>query len=163
MATQLSKSSQYAIQAVMYIAHAAHQRALVHVKEISNVLHIPHHFLGKILQTLSRHGILASQKGLKGGFSLARPPEQITLMDIIEAVDGDAFRTECFLGFPGCGESVPCSIHEFWSDARAKILDSLRRTTIADLSAEMETKMKIPVPQSSLAHQEKLQRTPIID
>jgi Rrf2 family protein len=163
MATLISKSSQYAIQAVMYVARAAHQRALVHVKEISNVLHIPHHFLGKILQTLSRHGILASQKGLKGGFSLARLPEQITLMDIIEAVDGEAFRTECFFGFPGCGESTPCSIHELWSDTRTKILDSLRRTTIADLSSELETRMNITVSQSSPAQQEQRQRTPFTD
>lgn len=143
MATLLSKSSQYAIQAVMYLARTAHEQAPVHVREISNLLGIPHHFLGKILQTLSRHGIVASQKGMKGGFYLARNPDQVKLVEIVEAVEGETFRTECFFGFPGCGESAPCLSHALWNDTREKILDSLRRTSVAELSSEMEAKLNI--------------------
>jgi Rrf2 family protein len=124
----------------------------VHGREISHVLGIPHHFLGKILQTLSRYGIVSSQKGMKGGFYLSRDPQRITILDVVAAIEGPAFFTECFLGFPGCGDSLPCSMHEVWKGARERILEKLRSTSVVDLSRDMEGKLNLASRPNSTTH-----------
>lgn len=151
MAAVFSKSCQYAIQAVLYLARATHGNESVHVKQISDALEIPHHFLGKVLQMLSRHGIVTSQKGVNGGFQLARHPKEITVIDVVNAIDGRTFFNECIFGFPGCGDTLPCSIHEIWKGPKESIFEMLRQQSIADLCIEVGRKgMLISSPDPSL-------------
>ena len=89
-----SRSCQYALQAVLYIALHGQAKKSISAKEIAGSQGIPLHFLSKILQLLVRHNILDSIKGPKGGFSLNKPAEELKLLEIVEVIDGaERFRT----------------------------------------------------------------------
>jgi Rrf2 family transcriptional regulator, iron-sulfur cluster assembly transcription factor len=132
MSVIFSRQCEYALQAVLYIA-AKQDDGYTDIKEISDKLDIPHHFLAKILQNLSKNGLLRSQKGPSGGFALGSGPEQITLYQIVEAIDGDAFLTKCVLGLPVCGSDNPCPIHEQWGRMRESIHSMLAGKTIEEM------------------------------
>ena len=131
MAIIFSKACEYGIQATLYIASLSERRA--GIKEIARELDIPVHFLAKILQSLSEKGVLASYKGVRGGFELHRPPSEIRLIDVVEAIDGLDFFTSCILGFPGCGEGKPCPVHERWGSIRDVMHSMLSEDNLADL------------------------------
>lgn len=132
MAFIFSKGCGYAIQAILYIAIRGEKR--IGGKEIAEKLGIPAHFLSKILQSLTEQGILDSQKGASGGFSLGKPKANIKLLDIVQAIDGLDVLNQCVLGFPGCGDdSTPCFMHGRWGSIREEIQKMLSEDTIEDL------------------------------
>ncbi|HUL45190.1 MAG TPA: Rrf2 family transcriptional regulator [Bacteroidota bacterium] len=140
MSVIFSRSCEYAIQSVLYLARKGGNRTVL-LREISDSLGIPHHFLSKVLQLLSRHGIVVSQKGANGGFALAQPLNTIMLADIVEAVDGDALMTECVLGFPECDSEHPCPAHHTWKEAKAIISTMLHEKTLGELGKEFDRKL----------------------
>jgi len=93
----------------------------------------PANYLGKLLQQLARRGILASQKGVGGGFRLARDPRDIALYEVIEAIEDVGRWSQCMLGNPQCSSDHPCAVHGQWAVVRDAYLDLLRRTRIIDL------------------------------
>jgi len=95
-------------------------------------------YLGKLLQALARQGLVSSQKGLGGGFRLARRPQQITLLEIVEPIDHVSRWARCLMGRAKCSSEAPCAIHHRWGSVRDAYLAFLRETTIADLSADHE-------------------------
>ena len=142
MADIISKSSKYGIQSVLYLANKAKSGAATQLRVISNDLGIPHHFLGKILQILVKDEIIRSQKGSKGGFTLGRPASRITLMEIVEAIDGTSFLDHCVLGFSKCDELQPCPAHADWKRPKSLILDGLLKKTIDDLGDDFSRKLQ---------------------
>ncbi|MCH8024053.1 MAG: Rrf2 family transcriptional regulator [Candidatus Marinimicrobia bacterium] len=128
------------MQAVIYLAAHADVAPILQ-RTIAQDLGIPNHFLGKILQQLTRHNIIRSQKGKGGGFTLIRPPAEISLYTIIRIIDGKSLLNQCIIGFPACGDSYPCPVHEQWKIAKANILHMLTDTTVADLSATVGIKL----------------------
>lgn len=96
----------------------------------------PRNYLGKLLQQLSRRGIVESQKGLGGGFRLARDPADITLHDIIEPLEDLGRLTQCILGHEGCSSETPCAMHSRWASVRESYLGMLSSTTLADLQTD---------------------------
>jgi Rrf2 family protein len=134
----LSRACEYAIRAVLYLAK--HQDvSYVSVKEISEHTDVSFHFLGKILQTLTQKGLLISYKGPKGGIQLAKPPDEITVLQVVEAIDGLNVLKQCVLGLPNCGEGKPCALHDQWGPIRAEICDMFQGKSIAQLLQEYET------------------------
>jgi Rrf2 family protein len=117
----LSRACGYAIQAVVHIAKQPEGHYTL-TREISEELGIPHHFLGKIVQTLVKAGILTSLRGPKGGLALSRSPEEITLMDVVISIDGKDFTSKCIVGLPRCDDAVPCLLHTPWEKLRKGIL-----------------------------------------
>lgn len=136
MSLIFSRQCEYAIQALIYLAKKPSGK-WTSIKEIAEQLKIPQHFLGKIMQSLSLKGMLNSQKGLFGGFELAKPSKEIFLFDIIEAVDGDGYRTGCLLGFPDCSASSPCPMHDKWKDMRDNIVDLIKKKSLLNLANEI--------------------------
>ena len=106
------------------------------IKTLTRKLDIPYHFLAKILQRLTRKGLLRSLKGPTGGFTLSLPAEKITLFQIIEAIDGAEFMTTCVLGFSECSGRNPCSVHEQWGEMRTSIHAMLVNKSIAQMARE---------------------------
>jgi len=143
MSVLFSKSCEYAVQAILYLAREAKSGKPVFLKEISDNLNIPYHFLSKVLQALARVNLLVSHKGAGGGFSLGKPPKEIALIDIVRAVDGDTFLDHCVLGFPGCGERNPCPVHDQWKRAKEIILNILHKKNLAELSKELDPKLRL--------------------
>lgn len=132
----LSNTSKYALRAVIYLALYASDTKKIGIKEISDKLGIPTPFLGKILQILARHHILKSTKGPHGGFSLERPAMDISLMEIVEIIDGtDAFDT-CVIRTSKCHQDGPCSMHDKIAPLRQEIKSIFLTETVADLAAE---------------------------
>ncbi len=140
MSIIFSKSCEYGIQSVLYIAKVSNGQPVL-LKDISETLHIPHHFLGKVLQILTRSGIIISKKGQHGGFELGDSASKITLMDIVRAIDGDSYLNECVLGFPGCCDENPCPVHDAWGKSKKSILEMLNNKTIEKLSKELDGKL----------------------
>lgn len=108
------------------------------IKELTKRLDIPYHFLGKILQRLAAKGLLMSLKGPTGGFALTKRAKDITLFDIVEAVDGSAFTKNCVLGFPECSGKNPCAVHNTWGRMRDEIYEMLVSKNISDMAKEMK-------------------------
>ena len=141
MSIIFSRSCEYATQAVLFLARAPQGEAVL-LRDISLALGIPHHFLNKVLQLLTHHGIVTSQKGTNGGFSLAKSAHTITLDEIIHAIDGEGFLAGCVLGFPNCGDDDPCPVHAHWKRARGVISDMLTQKTVAELSKTLNGKLR---------------------
>jgi Rrf2 family transcriptional regulator, iron-sulfur cluster assembly transcription factor len=136
MSLIFSRQCEYALQAVLYLALKP-PGEMTSIKELTRALKIPYHFLGKILQDLTRKGLLASHKGPTGGFMLDMPPKDITLFHIVDAVDGADFTRTCVLGFPECSGKNPCAAHEQWAHLREGIYQMLVGRNIADMAKAM--------------------------
>src|SRR5512145_716848 len=103
----LSNTCKYGVRAVLLIASKPVSKGKIGLKTIASELSIPQPFLAKILQVLSKNKILDSAKGPHGGFSLMRPATEITLMDIVRAIDGDEFFDSCLLTGEKCNYYEP--------------------------------------------------------
>lgn len=132
----LSQGSQYAISAVIALSKQP-EGETVSAAELARPLNCPAAYLSQLLSRLKPAGIIKSQRGSKGGVYLARPPKDISLMEVIEAIDGSDFFTKCFLGIEGCGRIEPCPFHEFWSKERTKIQQWLTETSFAEVEDAM--------------------------
>jgi Rrf2 family protein len=112
------------------------------VKQIAEQADIPSHFLAKILQQLARKGFLRSSKGPTGGFCLRMPSSDISVIMIVDAVDGLADYERCPAGLAECNDQAPCGMHDSWKALRGRIMEYLERTTIEDLARSLELKKR---------------------
>lgn len=133
----LSRACEMAIQATLYLAKQ-YERPYVPVKEIAEVNDISYHFLGKIVQILTKKNIFVSYKGPRGGVQLKRDPEKIRLIEIVDAVDGVGFCEKCLIGLPECGDENPCALHDQWGALRSQVCDMLENTSLSTLVEEDE-------------------------
>lgn len=136
----LSNTSKYAIRAVIYLALNGNKDSKIGIKQISKDLEIPTPFLGKILQSLAKHKLLASTKGPHGGFSLGKSAYDISLMDIVEIIDGlDSFNM-CVLGLKTCTESHTfCPVHSSYSGIREQLKNLFQSENIGILVEKIKT------------------------
>lgn len=134
MSHGISRAAQYAVRTLVHLA-LEHDAAASPVREIAEAEGIPPHFLAKLVGKLARAGLVDAFKGPGGGIRLAKPPTRIKLMQVIEAVDGPAFLSACFLGLRSCSDEQPCAMHENWKTLRTRLAADLDRITIAELAA----------------------------
>ncbi|MCA1801868.1 MAG: Rrf2 family transcriptional regulator [Rhodothermaceae bacterium] len=133
----LSKACTYGVLASLYVAKQSENKSYVSIRDMSNELRISFHFLTKILQKLTAEGILQSHKGPKGGILLAREARNITILDVVLAIDGDKVFTECVLGLPGCGSERPCPMHNHWITVREDLREMFSTKTLAATSDDI--------------------------
>jgi len=133
MSIIFSRQCEYALQAVLYLALYS-KNELTSIRELTTKLDIPYHFVAKILQDLTRKGLLISHKGPSGGFSLGKSANEITMLDIVEAIDGTAFMENCVFGFPECDSKKPCSVHNQWNSIRDNIHKMLATKNILEMA-----------------------------
>ena len=136
-----SRSAEYAIRAFMHLATVAPGKYAM-VKHIAETSDIPTHFLAKILQQLARKGFLRSSKGPTGGFALRKPAEEITMIELVESIDGLTDYRRCPGGMTECNDDQPCGMHDSWKALRDRIMEYLERTSIAELAAARDLKVK---------------------
>jgi Rrf2 family protein len=129
----LPKSCLYALRSSVYLAKQDVD-CYVTIKELSDELNISFHFLTKVLQQLTKQEILKSYQGPNGGVKLAKNAEDITLLDIVRSIDDEHAITECALGLPGCGELIPCPLHEHWSGLKTEFESMIAGQSLADLA-----------------------------
>ncbi len=146
-----SKSSEYAFRALTYLAIHSDRTSMV--KDIAQAESLPAHFLAKILQNLCRAGLVRSFRGPTGGFQLDRPANQITLYDVVHAIEHLSLEERCAVGLEQCRDDVPCPMHDMFKGLRQRILRYLKDNTIADLAEALKLK------KESLASSESLSET----
>ncbi len=132
----LSNTSKYALRAVIYLALYASCEKKAGIKEIAAALNIPTPFLGKILQNLAKHQILHSSKGPHGGFCLKKQAMDISLMEIVEIIDGTELFDQCVIRTTRCSYDAPCSLHDKVAPLRSEIKSIFLTESVADLVAE---------------------------
>jgi Rrf2 family protein len=134
-----SAACEYAIRAAAHLAgHAPGET--VKLRQISQDEEIPGPFLAALLPRLVGAGLLDSTRGPAGGYTLARPPREICLHDIVVAVDGLESLERCAAGLGQCSDALPCPLHHAWSPIREGVRGYLKRTTLADMSRAIEAK-----------------------
>lgn len=133
----LSRACEYGLRATFYIA-AQKPDGYLPIRAIGETLGISVPFLTKVLQQLTQADLLASFRGPNGGIALARPADQITLYDIVVAVDGPGLFVACVLGLPGCGSEKPCPLHEGWAVERDRLRALFLRTTLDDVAHRLQ-------------------------
>lgn len=130
-----SKACEYAIRAMMYIVTHTANGSKVGIKDIARYTDTPEPFVAKVLQILSRRGIVSSAKGPNGGFFIDAKSRQIPLLDIVKAIDGEDLFLRCGLGIKNCSERKPCPIHYEYKGIRDNLKEMLKSNTIQDLAS----------------------------
>ena len=132
-----SKTCEYAMRAMIFIAQNAINGSKVGVKAIANGIASPEHFIAKILQELGKKNMVQSSKGPNGGFYLDDESAKTSLAAIVRVMDGDKFFTGCGLGLKQCSESNPCPIHNQFKKIRQDTLTMLENARLDGLVKEM--------------------------
>jgi Rrf2 family protein len=130
---RLTRAGEYAVRCVLYLS-ARPGEQVTGRREIAEAMDIPYQFLGKIAQDLARAGILQIRQGAQGGYRLARPPRDISLLMVVEAVDGEIFLNDCLVGPDSCRRQPICPVHSAWDRARNKLRESLAGVDFAELA-----------------------------
>ncbi len=129
---QITRQADYALRAMYYLAKLEPgQRAAT--SQIADERTIPPSFLAKIISQLSIAGLIHTSRGARGGVSLAHPPEDITLLQVIEAIDGPIMLNECTLDASVCPFGEECPLHPIWCETQAELVKKLGTTTLAQL------------------------------
>lgn len=133
----LSNSCRYGIRAVIYLASQPTSNGKTGIKQISKALDLPQPFLAKILQQLAKQKILGSSKGPHGGFNLLKDPRKITLLDIVNTIDGSDIFSNCIMHNGSC-ETVgdvkkTCPLHEDYEKTRKELIQLFKNKTIYEL------------------------------
>jgi Rrf2 family protein len=139
ISNMLSQTAEYALRAVVYLASQAARP--VTTLELAEAAKVPAGYLSKVLQTLSRTGIVSAQRGKRGGFSLARPSAKLTLLEIVNAVDPPARILKCPLNLKSHRARL-CPLHQRLDEAAVMVEHAFGRTTIAGLLAESRSSRK---------------------
>ena len=128
----LSNTVGYAIDALGCIAFADGER--VFARDIADCTGHPPAYLAKLLNALTNHGLVESKRGYRGGFLLSQPAEVVSLLDIVEAVEGPEWDSGCLLGMVECRTGRVCPTDDFWRDTVVSIRAELGRRTLASVA-----------------------------
>ena len=134
MRVALKRKGDYSVRAVLDLA-THWQRGRRKAREIATTMDVPERYLGQILANLVHHGFLVAVAGPGGGYVLSRRPDEVSLLDVVEAAEGPVQLDECVLKGGPCDWVGTCAMHEAWSRAQAAFVTQLRETTFSDLAA----------------------------
>lgn len=134
-----SKSCEYGIRAVIYIASQSLEHKRVKIREIAQMTNSPEAFTAKIVGALSKHNIVLSQKGPTGGLEIdIERMKNINISQIVLAIDGDSVYNGCGLGMSQCNAENPCPMHEKFAIVRAELKQMLENTSIYELATNLK-------------------------
>jgi Rrf2 family protein len=132
---QITRQADYALRAMLYLAQLEPtQRAAT--SQIADEQHIPPSFLAKIISQLSIAGLIHTSRGARGGVSLARPPEEVSILEVVEAIDGPISLNECTHSITACTFGETCPLRPLWCDTQAELVERLRKTNFAQFMAQ---------------------------
>lgn len=134
MTVLFSRKCEYAIQGLLYLAKHRECGAIA-AELIATELEMSRDFISKTLQSLVKDGIVKSQRGKAGGFCLVMDPKDISLLDVVLIIDGNAVFEDCVLGLPECGSAEPCPVHETWGPLRESAREMLGNTNLASIQS----------------------------
>lgn len=129
----ISAKSKYAVRALVELAHQTNGQPIP-IADIANRRDIPLQFLEQLFSTLRKSGILNSHRGVRGGFSFNRLPEDITILDVVEVLDGNISPAACTSG-ASCERAEGCIMNEVWKEVKSSLEETLASWNIGDLAA----------------------------
>lgn len=134
---QITRQADYALRAMIFLSRLnPAQRAAT--SQIALEQHIPPSFLAKIISQLSIAGLIHTSRGAHGGVALARSPEDITILEVVEAIDGPIALNECTLDPSGCPFGDECPLHPLWCETQVALVNRLRESTFAKFVQPVE-------------------------
>ncbi len=145
MRLQLTKRTDYAIRACLHLA--MEDRCPISGRRIAEQMSIPDQFLPQVMADLGRAGIVGAINGKHGGYCLRRDPAGLTLLDLIEAVEGSNLRQACVVRDARCDGDPACALHPVWAEAQTAFTDVLAGTSIGDLAAQQRAADMLVGPQ----------------
>jgi Rrf2 family protein len=122
---EITRETDYALRCILYLSERQGQISMIDV--IATEMQIPKSFLAKILQKLARADLVKSFRGVKGGFQLARAPQEITLLDVVEAIEGEVEMNVCASDRTRCIRSSDCPVHPAWVEIRNDFRNILKK------------------------------------
>ncbi len=131
---KLNKTTEYALRILIYMAKRPME--LYTAGMLVDELKVSDKYLRRIMTDLSKSGFIKSTQGRIGGYSFAKDPSDILLIDIIDAVEGADKLNGCVLGFETCSSTNPCAMHETWSPVRNELNKVFRQTRLSELDFE---------------------------
>jgi FeS assembly SUF system regulator len=138
----MTRLTDYGIMLLAYFAQDPEQKTH-NSRDISLAAHLPLPTVNKILKALTRKGLLLSHRGVKGGYSLARSPEEITVADIITATEGPVALTVCTASAPGtCAQEDSCPVHNNWLKINNAIRTALQSVSLSEMARPMPARPK---------------------
>ncbi|MDX2479045.1 MAG: Rrf2 family transcriptional regulator [Desulfuromusa sp.] len=136
----ITRATEYAIRTIIYLARQPKDE-IVLKKDICRTQSVTPAFLTKILQPLIKAGIVNSQRGVGGGFLLAKAPEEINLLDILQAEEGELKLNHCLVDEDACKRDKLCSAHEVWHEAQDAMVTVLQKYNVAELVQREKDKL----------------------
>lgn len=136
----ISNSAKYAIKAVIYLGFHSSESNKILTREMFGEIQVSESYLAKILQELSRRGIISSTKGRNGGFFLTENNLNHSLMDIVRVVDGDQSVDSCLLGISNCNLNNPCALHDIIGKGKTDFNRKLQNSVIKDIITKLKGK-----------------------
>jgi Rrf2 family protein len=130
---ELTRKGEYAIRGIVYLAGQPVDCVCL-LNDIAVAVDVPATFLAKIFQQFSKIGLVKSFRGTGGGFVLARSPDKITLLEVVEAVEGKIIPNRCVAGSDECERSQSCHVHPVWQRVQNQVCDVLAAVTLKDLA-----------------------------
>jgi Rrf2 family protein len=132
----LSRTTEYALSVLAFMA--TRNQKMYAAEVLHQELKIPRQYLRRLLTDLSKKGFIISTRGRSGGFVFARDMSTINIAQIIDALEGADAMNTCLLGFTACIAGHPCVMHDLWAESRSKVIETLTRTTLADLNEKYQ-------------------------
>ena len=130
---QITRQADYAIRAVRYLARQSSSQRIA-TSTVAREMKIPPSFLAKIISQLSIAGLLHTSRGARGGVSLAREPKDISVLDVVEAIDGPILLNECIAETHTCSFEKDCPVHPIWHEAQTQLVKHLGATKFSALT-----------------------------
>ena len=130
---ELTRKGEYAIRGIVYLAGKPYGEIAL-VTEIAEKTDVSPAFLAKIFQSFAKVGLVRSYRGTGGGFVLGRPAAQITLREVVEAVEGPILPNRCIIGEGHCSKSHTCAVHPVWKRVQEQVTSILDGVTIEELA-----------------------------
>ncbi|HZQ71224.1 MAG TPA: Rrf2 family transcriptional regulator [Terriglobales bacterium] len=132
---QITRASDYAVRVVIHLAGLP-VGSTVRRSELARVGDVPEHFLSKVLQRLVHSGMVRSQRGAGGGFSLAVPAAKISMLDVVQAIEGPIRMNQCLIEGPSCERKAWCPAHQVWAETQDAVLKILGAASMEQLAAQ---------------------------
>ena len=153
---RISRKIDYAVRACIHLASIP-EGTVVPFREIGRRMLVPEDFLAKILKTLVDHGIVKSTRGPHGGYKLARPPESINVLEVIEAAEGPIAINVCLSEEEGCERQGICTMTSVWREGQERMLEVFRGTNLASLAKRPDA---VPPPEPAVVSLPTLHSSP---
>jgi Rrf2 family protein len=131
---QLTRAADYAVRVMIHLAGPPAE-GRISLPELAAAADAPESFLSKVLQALSRAGLISSRRGQSGGFEISQRGREASMLEVIEAIDGPICLNVCLVSGRSCHRKGQCPAHPVWAQAQSAMLDVLSRAMIADLSS----------------------------